>query len=189
MFDNAVDLTGRNARVCEFSDGGRDPSPGKLDRLDMLILDVLQKDVTVPVFDVAERVGSSKSVVWRRIQQMIESGVIHQRVAVLDPRSVGLSVLIFVRVRMLGHSRDRISRFADAMRNCPEVLECHSLLGDVDFILKVVTPSLEHYERFFLKKLSIVEGVGEVTSSVAMSRLVSTTQLPLAWATSVSAGR
>lgn len=160
-----------------------------LDKLDMQILDVLQRDVTIAVFDLADKVHSSKSVVWRRVQQMVEAGVIRERVAVVHPRSVGLNVLVFVRVRMVSHAQESMMRFAKAMQECPEVLECHTLLGDVDFLVKVVARSLDDYQDFFVRKLARIEGVREVTSSVAMNPVVSTTQLPLRWLASVSAGR
>jgi Lrp/AsnC family transcriptional regulator len=150
-----------------------------LDALDIRILDVLQRDVTLPVAELAERVRSSKSVVWRRIQELIKGGVIRQRVAVVDPKRVGLDVLVFVRVRMEGHARDVLPQFIKSVQHFPEVLECHSLLGDVDFLLKVIVPTLDAYEEFFMKKLSRIEGVREVTTSVVVSEVVSTTQLPL----------
>ena len=157
------------------------PLDKALDKLDMRILDVLQRDAMIPVADLAEQVISSKSVVWRRIQEMVAKGVIRERVAVVDPRSVGLNVLVFVRVRLDGQARDKLPLFVKAMENCPEVLECHSLLGDIDFLLKVVARSLDDYQEFFIKKLSRVGGIREVISSVSVGQLVPTTQLPLSW--------
>ena len=150
-----------------------------LDALDIRILEFLQRDVSIPIADLAEHVRSSKSVVWRRMHLMLKSGVIRERVAVVDPRKVGFNVLIFVRVRMGGHSRDALPHFIKSVQNFPEVLECHSLLGDVDFLLKVIVPTLDDYEYFFTKKLSRIEGVREILSSVSVSQIVSTTQLPL----------
>ena len=150
-----------------------------LDTLDVRILEMLQRDVSMPIADLAAAVRSSKSVVWRRIQVMLANGVIRERVAVVDPRKVGLNVMVFVRVRMEGHTRDVIPRFSDAVRNFPEVLECHSLLGDVDFLLKVIVPTLDDYEDFLNRKLSRIGGVREMLSSVSVSQIVNTTQLPL----------
>ena len=150
-----------------------------LDSLDLRILEILQQDVSTPLADVAAAVRSSKSVVWRRIQLMLATGVIRERVAVVDPRKVGLHVLVFVRVRMEGHTRDVLPQFADAVRSFPEVLECHSLLGDVDFLLKVVVPTLDDYEEFLSRKLSRIGGVREMLSSVSVNQIVSTTRLPL----------
>lgn len=196
--ENAVERSFANSAPARGVDAAPRSSRGRnegalsrktLDKLDMRILDVLQRDVMIPVADLAEKVLSSKSVVWRRIQQMVTEGVIRERVAIVDPRSVGLNVLVFVRVRMDAHSRDVLPQFVKAIQNCPEVLECHSLLGEVDFLLKVVAPSLNDYEEFFTKKLSRIDGVREVISSVSISQLVPTTQLPLRWLASVNVGR
>ena len=153
-----------------------------LDKLDLLILEALQRDASIPAADLAERVQSSKSVVWRRIQEMIEAGIIRSRVALLDPRKVGLNVLIFVRVKMGVHVKDSLPHFVKAIQHFPEVLECHSLLGELDFLLKVIVPTLDDYEEFFVKKLSRIDGVREIVSSVSLSEVVNTTQLPLKWA-------
>lgn len=185
LAQDAAARGGPAARVPRSRSDAGVPSKA-LDKLDLLILEVLQRDVTIPVFDLAEKVHSSKSVVWRRIQQMVEAGVIRERIAVVHPRSVGFNVLVFVRVRMVNHGQDCMARFAKAMLECPEVLECHTLLGDVDFLLKVVARSLDDYQDFFVRKLARVEGVREVTSSVAMNPVVSTTQLPLRWLASAS---
>jgi Lrp/AsnC family transcriptional regulator len=158
---------------------GSKPARKRLDSLDVRILEVLQQDVSLPMADLAERLRSSKSVVWRRVQEMLDAGVIRSRVAIIDPRKVGLNILVFVRVRMEGHARDVLPQFIATIKTFPEVLECHSLLGDVDFLLKVIVPTLDDYESFFVSKLSRIEGVREVTTSVSMGRIVSTTQLPL----------
>jgi Lrp/AsnC family transcriptional regulator len=150
----------------------------RLDRLDVLILEEIQRDVTVPLADLAETVRSSKSAVWRRIQGMVENGVIRRQVAVVNPRSVGLNTLVFVRVRMASQSREILPQFIEAVQAYPEVVECHPLLGDIDFLLKVLVPSLEDYEHF-ARKLSRVEGVRQLVASVSLSQVVSTTRIPL----------
>lgn len=150
-----------------------------LDKLEVLILEILQRDVTIPLATLAEKVHSSKSVVWRRLQRLLDSGVIRERVAILDPRKVGFDVMIFVRVRMGAHDRDLLPRFMEKVKSFPQVLECHSLLGDVDFLLKVVARDLDDYDQFFLKKLSRIEGVREMISSIAIGQFITTTRLPL----------
>ncbi len=151
----------------------------KLDPLDLRILDLLQEDVTLPVAEIAERVASSKSVVWRRIQGFVESGVIRERVAVLDSHKVGLGVTVFAQVKMGRHSRDVLPKFVAAIRQFPQVLECHTLMGNVDFLLKIVVSDVEEYEHFWWHELSRIDGVQEVSSSIAMSSFVLTTRLPL----------
>ncbi len=151
----------------------------ELDSLDIRVLDILQTDTTLPVTEIAERVNSSKSVVWRRIQRMLDAGVIRERVAVLDPQKLGLGVLVFSHIKMSKHGRGALPRFIDAIKGFPEVIECHTLMGDVDFLLKIVVADIAEYEDFFWHKLSQIEGVQEVSSSISMSQVVTTTRLPL----------
>lgn len=150
-----------------------------LDALDVRILDLLQRDVTLPVADIADKVASSKTVVWRRIQKLVDSGVIRSRVAVLDHRKIGLSVMVIAHVKMARHGRDVLPRFQEAVATFPQVIECHTLMGDVDFMLKILVEDVEAYEHFFWQKLSKIDGVQEISSSISMSQTINTTRLPL----------
>lgn len=149
-----------------------------LDALDVRILGELQRDVTTPVADIADKVDSSKTVVWRRIQRLVEEGVIRERVAVLDHRKVGLGVMVFAHIKMNRHGRDALPNFQKAVKAFPQVIECHALMGNMDFLLKILVASIEEYEQFVWHKLSQVDGVQEVVSSISMSQSVST-RLPL----------
>ena len=150
-----------------------------LDALDVRILDLLQTDATMAVADIAERVASSKTVVWRRIQKMLDSGVIRERVAIVDHHKAGLGIMVFAHVKMTRHNRDALPTFLDAVRKLPAVIECHTLMGDVDFLLKIVVPSVQDYEYFVWNKLSKIEGVQGISSSISMSQSINTTRLPI----------
>ena len=150
-----------------------------LDALDVRILDLLQRDATLPIAEIAEKVASSKTVVWRRIQKLVDTGVIRERVAVLDHRKVGLGVMVIAHVKMARHGRDVLPRFLEAVKLFPQVIECHTLMGDVDFLLKILVESVEDYEQFFWQKLSKIDGVQEISSSISMSQTVNTTRVPL----------
>lgn len=150
-----------------------------LEPIDLRILDILQNDVTTSTAEIATRVGSSKTVVWRRIQRLIDEGVIKDRVAILDHRKMGLSMMVFAHVKMSRHSKDALPKFMEAVQAFPQVLECHCLMGHVDFLLKIVVRSIEDYEHFVWQKLSQIDGVQEVTSAISMSQAVCTTRLPL----------
>lgn len=150
-----------------------------LDALDVRILNLLQDDANLPIADIAEKVASSKTVVWRRIQKLQEAGVIRATVAVLDHRKVGLSVMVIAHVKMARHGRDVLPKFLEAVSTFPQVMECHTLMGDVDFLLKIIVRSVEDYEHFFWQKLSKIDGVQEISSSISMSQTVNTTRLPL----------
>ncbi|MFA5941990.1 MAG: Lrp/AsnC family transcriptional regulator [Sinimarinibacterium sp.] len=150
-----------------------------LDALDVRILDLLQRDATLPIAEIADKVASSKTVVWRRIQKLLDTGVIRERVAVLDHRKVGLGVMVIAHVKMARHGRDVLPKFLEAVKLFPQVIECHTLMGDVDFLLKILVESVEDYEHFFWQKLSKIDGVQEISSSISMSQTVNTTRVPL----------
>ena len=151
----------------------------KLDIIDAKILEILQKDDSIPITDIAEQIGSSKSVVWRRIQTLQETGIIKKRVALLDRTKIGLSVMIFANVKMQANNRESLPHFIEQVQDFPEVIECHTLMGDIDFLLKVVVGDISDYERFFWEKLSQIDGVREINSSIALTAVKDTTMLPV----------
>ncbi|WP_428313308.1 Lrp/AsnC family transcriptional regulator [Hydrocarboniphaga sp.] len=151
----------------------------RLDALDVRILEQLQTDETLPVAELAEQVGSSKTVVWRRIQRLQDLGVIRGRVALLDHKKVGLPIMIFAHIKMTRHDRDVLPKFIEAVDALPQVIEAHTLMGNVDFLLKIVMSSLEDYEHFVWQKLSKIDGVREISSSISLSQNVNRTRLPL----------
>ncbi|WP_165674477.1 Lrp/AsnC family transcriptional regulator [Metapseudomonas otitidis] len=153
--------------------------PLELDAYDRRILDLLQEDAGLSTAEIAERVGLSQSPCWRRIQRLKEEGVIRRQVTLLDRRKIGLNAQIFAQVKLNAHGRSNLTEFAEAMRGFPEVLECHVLMGAVDFMLRIVTRDIEAYERFFFERLSMVPGIQEVNSIVALSEIKSTTCLPV----------
>jgi Lrp/AsnC family transcriptional regulator len=110
---------------------------------------------------------------------MLDDGVIRHRVAVLDHRKIGLRVMVLAQVKLARHASDAVPRFIEAVRTLPQVIECHTLMGNIDFQLKIVVPSIEDYEHFVWQKLSNIEGVQEVNSVISMSQSVNTTELPL----------
>jgi len=150
-----------------------------IDKLDVRILDALQRDAGARVHELADRLASSRSVVWRRIQHLIEAGVIRERVAILDPQKVGLNVMVFVQIKLARHGRDTLPKFAEAIRRFPQVIECHSLMGNVDFLLKVLVRDVKDYEQFFWQRLAKLEGIQEINSAISMTQIVSTTRIPV----------
>lgn len=150
-----------------------------LDAYDKRILELLQEDASLATAEIAERVGLSQSPCWRRIQRLKDEGVIRRQVTLLDRRKIGLNAQVFAQVKLNAHGRSNLTEFAEAMRRFPEVLECHVLMGSVDFMLRIVTRDIEAYERFFFEKLSLVPGIQEVNSIVALSEIKSTTCLPV----------
>ncbi len=150
-----------------------------IDRLDRRILDILQSDSSLSVAQVAERIGLSQSPCWRRIDRLENAGVIKRRVALLERKKLNLNVLVFAHVKLDTHSKNALPEFAEAIEGFPEVLECHVLMGPVDFMLRIVTKDVESYERFFFENLSKLPQVREVNSMIALSAIKDTTALPL----------
>jgi Lrp/AsnC family transcriptional regulator len=151
----------------------------QLDRYERQILALLQEDATLTTGQIAEQIGLSVSPCWRRIDRLEREGFIVRRVTMVDRRKVGLNAQLFVQIKLNAHGRANLDEFAAAIRQFPEVLECHVLLGSVDFLLRVVAADIEAYERFFFNRLSQLPGVQEVNSTVALSQIKSTTSLPI----------
>ena len=151
----------------------------RLDRLDLQLLDILQREAAVPIADIAARVHQSSTTCWRRIQQLEQSGVIKARVALLERGALGLDVTIFAHVKLASTGRDAIAEFEAAIRDRTEVLECYTLTGEWDFLLKIVTRNIKAYEAFYLDYLSRIPHVQSVNSSVGLTIIKESTALPL----------
>jgi Lrp/AsnC family transcriptional regulator len=151
----------------------------ELSRADLRILDLLQAHGDLSAAEVGERLGMSATTCWRRVSRLTELGVIRRRVALLEREKVGLQVLVFSHVKVAGHGRDALLRFEQAVRAHPEILECYTLMGETDFLLRIVCRDIKAYEAFFLDHLSRFPGVQSVNSSIALAVIKETTALPL----------
>ena len=150
----------------------------KLDATDLQLLDILQKNASLSVADMAGRVGLSVTPCWRRIQRMEEMGVIRRRVALLDPEKVGAGISVFVSVRTNEHNDKWLADFAEKVSSMPEVVEFYRMSGDVDYLLRVVVADMRHYDAFYKKLIGLVR-LTDVSSSFAMEQIKYTTALPL----------
>jgi Lrp/AsnC family transcriptional regulator len=159
--------------------GNADMTKRPLDRTDLKILDVLQQQGNLSSAELAEKVGLTATTAWRRISRLEQEGVIKQRVTLLDREAVGLNVTVFAHVRLSSQGGDAVTKFEQAVRKHPEILECFTMLGETDFLLRVVARDLKAYESFFRDHLSRFPGVQVVNSSIALSAIKETTALPL----------
>ena len=150
-----------------------------IDALDVKLLDILQHEAALPVAEVAARVRQSTTTCWRRIQQLEQGGVIRKRVALLDRAAWGLDVTIFAHVKLATTGRDAIATFEAAIRERSEVLECYTVTGEWDFLLKIITRNIKAFEAFYLDYLSRIPCVQSVNSSVAVTVIKESTALPL----------
>jgi Lrp/AsnC family transcriptional regulator len=153
--------------------------PEPLDRYERRILALLQQDASLSTAAIAEKVGLSSSPCWRRIDRLEREGFIKRKVALVDRKKIGLNAQIFAQIKLNAHGRANLDEFAAAIRAFPEVLECYVLMGSVDFLIRIVATDIEAYERFFFDQLSQLPGVQEVNSTVALSEIKATTELPI----------
>jgi Lrp/AsnC family transcriptional regulator len=149
-----------------------------MDRVDKMILSLIQEDATLPVADIAKRVGLSTTPCWRRIQKMEEDKVIERRVAVLNPEKINCGVTVFVSITTDQHNHEWLKRFAEVIIRHPEVVGFYRMSGQVDYLLKVVVPDITSYDAFYKKLVSEID-IEDVSSAFAMERIKDTSQMPL----------
>ncbi len=153
----------------------------QVDQTDREILACLQADATMPVAEIARRVGLSSTPCWRRIQKLEESKIIRGRVALLDSRKLNVGMTAFVSVRTNQHSLQWLQAFDTAVSEMPEVVELYRMSGEIDYLLRVVVPDIDAYDRFYKKLIARIE-LSDVSSSFAMEQIKYTTALPLDYA-------
>jgi Lrp/AsnC family transcriptional regulator len=149
-----------------------------MDAIDRKILVLLQDDASLSVAEIGKRVGLSSTPCWKRIQRMEADRVIEKRVALVDQDKIGLGVTVFVSVETGDHSPEWLDRFAREVGRMPEVMEFYRMAGDVDYMLRVVVPDIQGYDRFY-KRLIATVPLTNVTSRFAMERIKATTALPI----------
>jgi Lrp/AsnC family transcriptional regulator len=152
-----------------------------MDDIDRRILAALQEDAALGAAELGERVGLSATPCWRRVQRLEAAGVIRKRVALLDRDKMNLGVVVFVAVRTDQHSLEWLTRFAEAIRDIPEILEVYRMAGDVDYLLRLVVPDIAAYDAVY-KRLIQRLTLADVSSMFAMEEIKSTTALPVTYA-------
>jgi len=148
-----------------------------MDSIDRKLLSLLQDDASIPLQDIAVRVGLSVNPCWRRIKRMESEGIIRARVAVLDPDKLGLHLTVFVRIKIREHTADWVKRFATAIRSIPEIAECHRIGGDIDYLLKVIVADIASYDRVYNQLIAKVPGLADVSALFSMERIKHTTRI------------
>lgn len=153
--------------------------PLELDAVDVKMLAVLQKDASLSTAELAERVGISQSPCWRRLQRLREEGYIKSTVALLDRHKMGLGLQIFAQAKMsrlTDESRAELLRRIEAI---PEILECYTVLGESDLMVKVIVPDMLWYQEFLISVLLKLPGVSDIHSVVTLSETKYTTAIPV----------
>jgi Lrp/AsnC family transcriptional regulator, leucine-responsive regulatory protein len=151
-----------------------------LDAIDRRIVAELQGDARLSNVELADRVGLSPSPCLRRVKRLEREGYIEGYRAALRRDRVGLGVSVFLGVKIDGHANDRALKFEEAVTAMPEVIACHLVSGEADYLLEVVVPDLEQYQRFLIGRLLNLPIVREVRSNIAIQTLKAGAPLPLA---------
>lgn len=150
-----------------------------LDRIDLLLLAELQRGARLTNAELAERVHLSASACLRRVQRLERDGVISGYRAQVDPERLGLGLQAFVRVQLTHHDAVAVATFARLVNGWDEVVACHALTGDMDYLLHVVVRDLEHFSRFLLDRLLNDAGVADVNSSFVLRTVKAFGGMPL----------
>lgn len=151
----------------------------KLDKIDLRILKLMQQDGSLSTAEIAERAGLSQSPCWRRIQRLKKEGYIKGIVAIIDRHKLGLNMQIFAQVKMGTLTDAQRQKFLKAVMDMPEVQECYSLFGEMDVILKVLSPDINWYQEFVFNTIMKQPSVKEVVSLMTLSEIKCTTAVPL----------
>ncbi len=145
----------------------------------MKILRELQADATIPLEAIAEKIGLSHTPCWRRIKKMQDAGVIKGRVALLDPDLLGLNVTVFASITLKAHTEEALLAFENAIRQRHEIVDCFSMTGDRDYLLRIIVRSVAEYERILKESLLHLPHVASVSSAFALKEIKHTAALPI----------
>lgn len=153
--------------------------PAELDAIDMKILELMQRDASLSTAELAERVGLSQSPCWRRIQRLREEGYIKAQVVIVDREKLGFTMQIFAQVKMTTLSEEDRAKFHKAVNDIPEILECYTVFGEMDAMLKILAPDVIWYQDFIFSTILKLPGVVDVRSIVTLTESKSTTAVPM----------
>ena len=151
----------------------------KLDSTDRKILELLQANSNITNAQLAQEIGLSPAPTLERVKKLETQGVIQSYHAVVDMASIGLGVSTFVMVSLKGHNKENIEKFTQAIAHIPEVVECPHVTGQADFILKVVAPDIPAYQNLLLEKVTNIEVVDNMQTTIILSTFKDTHVIPL----------
>jgi Lrp/AsnC family transcriptional regulator len=151
----------------------------ELSRQDINILQILQSDASKTSTEVADLVGMSQSPCWRRINKIEQDGLINKKVALLDRQALGMDLVVFATVNLTTSGRQNLVEFESSVRNFDEVVECYTMTGIWDYMLKIIVKDIRNYESFVRDRLLALPMIRELHSHIAVTEIKNTTELPL----------
>lgn len=151
----------------------------ELSRQDINILNILQSDASKTSTEVADIVGMSQSPCWRRINRIEQEGIILKKVALLDRVSLGMDLVVFATVNLTTSGRQNLVQFESSVKNFDEVVECYTMTGIWDYVLKIVVKDIRNYESFIRDRLLSLPMIRELHSHLAVTEIKNSTELPI----------
>ncbi|WP_019603544.1 Lrp/AsnC family transcriptional regulator [Teredinibacter turnerae] len=151
----------------------------ELDHHDYKILRLLQMDASISMNELGEKVGLSHTPCWRRVKRLEELGYIRGNVMLLDAAKLDLGVAVHAYITIKSHDESSLVAFESSVQPVAEIVECHSITGDKDYLLKIVVASVDHYEKLLKSTLVHLPNVASVNSVFALKQIKFTTSLPL----------
>lgn len=142
-----------------------------LDQIDLKILRTLQKNAKLTTKELAEAVNLTPTPVFERQKRLEKQGYIKKYVAVLDPNKLNLSLMVICSVKLKQINKEIAEQFTYEINRLPEVIECYNTSGNYDYMLKVRSSDMKHYQEFILNKLGAIENVGAIESTFVMSEV------------------
>lgn len=153
--------------------------PQMLDKIDTQILSILQNNSNRTTKSIAKELGMTTSPIFERIKKLEKEGFIKKYVAVLDQKKLGLKLKVFIGITLQGHTRSFLEKFVKEINNFPEVVECHRVSGNYDYLLKLIVDDIEAYETFIISKLTLLPYLGNVQSLITLSTGKETNEIDL----------
>ncbi|KAJ3472443.1 hypothetical protein NLI96_g13348 [Meripilus lineatus] len=150
-----------------------------LDEIDRSILRKLQEDGRIQNVELADAVGLSPSPCLRRVRILEESGIIERYVALLNARKVGAGLTVFVRIWLTSQDAKTVNHFTAEIQKHPQIVECHLMAGDCDFLLRVVAADLDAYRQLQIDHLTRIKGVQSVKTEIPIQQIKLTSSLPI----------
>jgi len=151
----------------------------KLSDIDKKILAALQKNSDLTNTELARKVGLSTAPCWRRVKRLEDMGILIRRVALVDPKKLNLDIVVYASLKLSNHTEEALEIFESNIITYPEVTECYTISGSMDYMIRLITRDMQTYENFLRQKLLKMEMVKEVHSRFAVTKVKYTTAIPL----------
>jgi len=150
----------------------------QLDLIDRKIVAELMRDATLPVAQIADKVGLSQTPCWKRIQKLEANGILTGRVALADPARLGFGLTVFIGIEAPDHSADWRERFSQIVTSFPEIMEVYRMAGEMDYLLRAAVSDMAAFDALY-KRLTDAIAIKNITSHFAMERMKYTTAWPI----------